>query len=135
MTDNLRTIPEQYGRLVSLILPCPEATLPAFLHHARGSQRFYWESSREDVAFSGFGTALELMAWGASRFETIQRQARELFSEAVVLDETEPLAAPRLFGGFAFRDDFVPDNTWSVFPRRISFCHITRSCNFMGRPG
>ncbi len=25
------------------------------------------------------------------------------------------MAAPRLFGGFAFRDDFTPDNTWAVF--------------------
>jgi menaquinone-specific isochorismate synthase len=32
-----------------------------------------------------------------------------------LLNETNPLAAPRLFGGFAFRDDFTPDNTWAAF--------------------
>jgi len=111
-----RSIPEQYGRLVSLSLPCEGVSLAGFLAQAKGQPRVYWESQRDHVTFAGFGAALELFAYGETRFTQIQRQARELFTDAVVLDETEPLAAPRLFGGFAFRDDFVPDDAWSDFP-------------------
>lgn len=105
----------QYGRLVSLSLPCEGVTLADFLRHAVGSPRFYWESSRDDVAFAGFGIALELMAWGQDRFDKIHHHAMELFAEAMIDAGNEPLSAPRLFGGFAFRDDFVPDDTWSDF--------------------
>ncbi len=116
-TRDYKPLSEQYGRLVSYSIPCPDVSFAGFLRHALGKPRFYWENDRETAAggaaFAGFGTALELMAWGDSRFQAIQRQARELFSEAVVLDETG--ITPRLFGGFAFRDDFIPDNTWSVF--------------------
>ncbi len=105
----------QYGRLVSLSLPCDGVTLADFLRHAVGSPRFYWESSRDDVAFAGMGIALELMAWGEERFDKIHHHAMELFAEALIDASDEPLSAPRLFGGFAFRDDFVPDYTWSDF--------------------
>ncbi|MDQ7024294.1 MAG: isochorismate synthase [Anaerolineae bacterium] len=108
------SIPAQYGRLISVHIPC-DVSLAAFLQSAQGQPRFYWESSRDDVAFAGIGTALELKAWGADRFETIRHHAMELFADAMVLNEEEPLAAPRLFGGFSFRDDFVPDVAWSDF--------------------
>lgn len=107
--------PAQYGRLVSTSLPCPGVTLAQFLSAARGQQRFYWENSSDDCAFAGSGTALELMAWGRDRFEDIRQRAAQLFADALVLDEQEPLAAPRLFGGFSFTDDFVPDVAWSDF--------------------
>lgn len=55
------------------------------------------------------------MAWGDNRFQAIERQAHELFAHAVVADTAEPLATPRLFGGFAFRQDFALDNTWAAF--------------------
>ncbi len=110
-----RSLPAQYGRLLSVHLPCPDVTLAQFLRAGRGQPRTYWESSRDDVAFAGMGTALELFAWGEDRFKTIQRHALELFADALVLEEAEPLAAPRLFGGFSFRDDFVPDVAWSDF--------------------
>ncbi|MEQ8674231.1 MAG: isochorismate synthase [Aggregatilineales bacterium] len=116
-TSEYKTIPEQLGRLVSVSMPCPEITLAGFLRHARqeNQPRFYWESNRDHVAFAGFGTAVEIMEWGEERFQDIERRARELFDTSVVLDENEPLAAPRLFGGFAFRDDFVPDAAWADF--------------------
>ncbi len=110
------SIPSQYGRLISTHIPCPDLTLAQFLQSARGQERFYWESSRDDVAFAGTGVALEIMGYGADRFETIRHNAIELFADAIVLDEQEALAAPRLFGGFSFRDDFVPDVAWSDFP-------------------
>lgn len=116
-TSEYKTIGEQYGRLISVSMPCPDITLAGFLRHAKleHQPRFYWESSRDHVAFAGFGTAVEIMEWGEDRFIDVERRARELFESSVVLDEIEPLAAPRLFGGFAFRDDFVPDAAWADF--------------------
>ncbi|MCU0491323.1 MAG: isochorismate synthase [Chloroflexaceae bacterium] len=106
----------RYGRLVSLSLPCEGVSLARFVGHARGKPRCFWQNSRDNVAFAGMGVALEIMAWGAERFREIERQARQVFDHAAVLGEREPLAAPRLFGGFAFRDDFVPDQAWADFP-------------------
>jgi menaquinone-specific isochorismate synthase len=114
-TPDLQPIPQHYGRLVSDSLPCPGVTLHQFLQQAQGQPRYYWESSRDVVAFAGSGTAIELVVWGEKRFETIHDRAKELFADAVNFNPAEPLAAPRLFGGFAFREDFVPDNTWWNF--------------------
>lgn len=111
-----KSIPAQYGRLISTHLPCPDVTLADFLRSAQGQERFYWENARDDVAFAGIGVALDIMAYGKDRFETIRHHALELFADASVLDEHEPFASPRLFGGFSFRDDFVPDVAWSDFP-------------------
>ncbi len=112
-----KSLNEQYGRLVSVSMPCPDITLSGFLRHAheQNQPRFYWESNRDRVAFAGFGTAVEIMEWGEDRFADVERRTKELFDQSIVLDEVEPLAAPRLFGGFAFRDDFVPDAAWADF--------------------
>jgi menaquinone-specific isochorismate synthase len=99
------------NRLVSLSQPCPGLSAAAFLHHGLGQARFYWADG--SLTLAGFGTAAELFAWGELRFQQIEARARELFAEAVIVGDVA--AAPRLFGGFAFRDDFTPDNTWSVF--------------------
>ncbi len=99
------------NRLVSLSQPCPGLSAAAFLHHGLGQARFYWADGT--LTLAGFGTAAELFAWGELRFQQIEAQARQLFAGAVI--EGDVAAAPRLFGGFAFRDDFTPDNTWSVF--------------------
>lgn len=101
-----------YGRLVSYSQRVEGISAASFLHQAKGMERFYWNHG--DVIFAGFGVAAELMAWGKDRFHTIENKARALFHDAAVIGD-EPLATPRLFGGFAFRDDFAPDNTWSVF--------------------
>ncbi|MBZ0286725.1 MAG: isochorismate synthase, partial [Anaerolineae bacterium] len=39
------------------------------------------------------------------------RKAERLFEDVLIDGE----ASPRLFGGFAFQDDFVPDNTWTIY--------------------
>lgn len=107
--------PNQYGRLVSCAQPAPKVTVEAFLASGRGQERFLWQT--EGRAFAGVGTAAELSAWGPTRFQTIQREATALFHrwwrdpQASTLN----LILPRLFGGFAFQDDFVPDNTWSIY--------------------
>ena len=101
--------------LISYSQPAPGITATDFLVQARGSERFFWEDVRDRIIFAGFGTAVNLFAWGNGRFRSIQEQAKTLFADAILLNETNPLAAPRLFGGFAFRDDFIPDNTWAAF--------------------
>lgn len=106
----------QHGRLVSYSLRVAGIAPAQFLHYAAGRPRFYWRDGRSGVSFAGMGVAADLMAWGETRFQGIERQARELFAHAVTLHTTDPLATPRLFGGFAFREDFVPDLAWAGFP-------------------
>jgi menaquinone-specific isochorismate synthase len=104
-----------YGRLISISTSCPGLAAREFVRQARGHERFYWENARDGYALAGSGMAAELVAWGQDRFDSIQRQAARLFANAVIHAEGQPLAGPRLFGGFAFLDDFVPDNTWTVY--------------------
>lgn len=103
------------GRLVAYSRPCRDISAETFLAHARGQQRFFWEDVRDDIVFAGFGVAVHLMAWGEERFQHIHEQAAALFGDAALSGESPSLAAPRLFGGFAFREDFTPDYAWSTF--------------------
>lgn len=109
------TIKDHYGRLVSYSLPCPGVTPAVFLRAAKGQSRFFLENVSAGVSFAGAGMAVELMAWGQDRFQHIQRQAADLFEGMVLLNETAPSVVPRLFGGSAFRDEFLPDEAWSGF--------------------
>ncbi|MBP7962338.1 MAG: isochorismate synthase [Caldilineaceae bacterium] len=105
------------GRLISVSVAAPGLTPARFLAHAAGSERFYWRDGSSGVTFVGMGAALAVMGYGENRFDTIERQARSLFSHAEIsVDEGGAgLAGPRLCGGFAFRGDFIPDVTWSAF--------------------
>ena len=107
--------PTDNGRLVSYSLPAPGVTAVAFLSQAKGQERFFWEDVRDNTTFAGFGVAANLFAWGESRYDHINQQAHALFDSAIMLADAPEVAKPRLFGGFAFRDDFVPDNTWAAF--------------------
>ena len=107
---------EQYGRLVSYSLPCPGVSPASFLRAAHARPRFFWENAAAGMSFAGAGMAVELMAWGEERFSHIQRQVMDLFGGVALLNEGESPVVPRLFGGSAFRDDFVPDEAWSGFP-------------------
>ncbi|MCZ7671292.1 MAG: hypothetical protein M5U34_31235 [Chloroflexi bacterium] len=102
-------------RLVSYSLSISHISALDFLHHAQGQERFFWEDVRDHITFAGFGAAANLMAWGNGRYQSIQQQASALFTDAILLNDVPDLAKPRLFGGFAFRDDFLPDNTWAAF--------------------
>ena len=118
MFDATRSIPNQYGRLVSFSRRVAPVNVLRLLPHLRGIERFYWENRRTGLTLLGVGVATELMAWGEQRFATIEHHARQLFNGAFVQHadpEGREYAMPRLFGGFAFRDDFTPDNTWAVF--------------------
>ena len=108
-------IQQRYGRLLSYSVPCNGISFAGFLQAAGGGARYYWENRDDRMAFAGAGTAVELMAWGENRYAKITGQIRELFARADMLGSGHPLTAPRLFGGFAFRSDFTPDNTWSIY--------------------
>ena len=118
-------------RLVSLFAAAPGLSAAGFLRAAHGMERFYWAEPGDGLTLAGAGIAAQLVAaptlpddaerLPAQRFADIETQARALFDRAIVQPMTggatdaAHLARPRLFGGFAFQDDFVPDNTWSVF--------------------
>lgn len=102
------------GRLLSVNLPCPGVDLRAFLNFSRGAPRFALEQPCAGPATAGAGIAAELVAWN-DRFSSIERQARALFEGALVEGEGPAECHARLFGGFAFQDDFVPDNTWTIW--------------------
>ena len=109
-------------KLVSLSMETPGLSPETLVRQARGEPRFFWqdaqmENGRSPLTFAGFGVAAQLYAWGENRFQSIQAQADALFDDMLLLSHEQQLAAPRLFGGFAFRDDFTPDNTWSIYPR------------------
>lgn len=106
---------ERYGRLLSYSVPCTGVSFAGFLQQAEGQERYYWENQNDRIAFAGAGTAIEITAWGEDRFQKITSQIRELFNKASILGSDNPLTAPRLFGGFSFRSDFTPDNTWSIY--------------------
>lgn len=129
-------------RLISLFAQVHKFDEHAFLQDAYGRERFYWSEpgpADEQVVIAGVGIAAEARVAPildtdflpdrkpGFRFLEIARQARQLFNNALILpaaddwdnpvngDWSKHPARPRLFGGFAFQDDFVPDNTWSVF--------------------
>ena len=102
---------ESTGRLVSVTIPAPGLTAHRFLS-AQSGARFYW--NRDDLVLTGGGVAAELVVWDRDRFAAVQARAAVLFDGAVI-ETPVPGVGPRLFGGFAFQDDFVPDNTWSIY--------------------
>ncbi|MBK8025725.1 MAG: isochorismate synthase [Chloroflexi bacterium] len=99
--------------LVSLSCRCDGLSPQAMLASARDRERFYWHE--DGLAFVGVGLAAEITAWGDRRFAAVEEKARALFQGVRVLDESEPLAQPRLFGGFSFQSDFVTEHTWAQF--------------------
>ena len=104
----------QNGRLLSVSIPAPGVDTAVFLQQALGQERFFWAEANGGLTLAGFGMAADLFAWGESRFTQIQQQALTIFANAIIKSENPHLAGPRLFGGFAFIDDFTPDNTWSI---------------------
>lgn len=122
--DTTPDVPGKTGRLLSVSIPAPGIETAVFLQQALGQARFFWAQANGGPTLAGFGIAADLSAWGHSRFQQIQEQARVLFADAVIHDEKRPLAGPRLFGGFSFIDDFTPDNTWSIhYPAQFILPH------------
>jgi menaquinone-specific isochorismate synthase len=112
------------SRLVSVSAHAPHITTAHLLQHAQGNERVYWHSPN-GPAFAATGVAAELFAWGAGRVNDIEEQARRLFVGAALPSNATAQTWPRLVGGFAFREDFVPDNTWAAFhPAHFVLPHI-----------
>ena len=99
-------------QLYSVSIPVDTLSIEAFLQYASGRERVYWASNDGSLIFAGFGITAEITAWGEDRFEKVYQETCELFQDAVISSLRVP---PRLFGGFAFRQDFTPDNTWSIY--------------------
>lgn len=129
---------EDDALLVSVTIPAPLLDCHTFLHTNTGTERVYWAApaaTGSEVRFAGASIAAQLRVLpdidgrAAERdpYAAIQEDAaklladsREFFAETGdnVPHETsgQPVALrPRLFGGFAFQTEFVPDNTWSVY--------------------
>lgn len=129
-------------RVISLFAAAPDLDVDAFLQSAYGQERFYWSEPGPlalPLTMAGIGIAAEIRAapvldpeieyahLPGHRFAEIADASRQLFTGSLVqpaeltteigsfTDWSHHPARPRLFGGFAFQDDFVPDNTWSVF--------------------
>ena len=112
----------RHGRLVSASRPAGELAAARFLRAAEGQERFMWRDGRQGITLAGSGVAAHLIGYGRGRFDAIERQASELFACAETGSGLRrgpggrsELALPRLFGGFAFREDFVPDMVWTGF--------------------
>ncbi len=104
--------------LVSHTIPWTEGSLLQFLRLGAGQPRIYWENSRAELSFAGYGAAGVLTANGRSRFATIRHQASQLFAGAVHQRDgyVPALVRPRLFGGFAFSANSAAEGIWSSFP-------------------
>lgn len=102
------TVEQLSGQLVSVSLPTPRPIDGlAVLSRVADKRRFLWE--REVSAglhtLIGYGVAVELVASGASRFDTMRDLAQHLYARAQG-------DAPPLFGGFAFNDEHTPQVVW-----------------------
>ncbi len=115
VTDEASARKPVTGHLVSYSILAPGISADNFLAQARGNPRFFWQKGGSDVLYAGFGTAVQLMAWGENRFLEIEQKAASLFDSAKILGEHAAPILPRLFGGFSFRDDFAAENIWTAF--------------------
>ncbi|MFQ5854194.1 MAG: isochorismate synthase MenF [Anaerolineae bacterium] len=103
--------------LLSYSLPWPEMSLVDFLRQAVGAPRVYWESEKASVGFAGYGAAAVLKAAGADRFQVIRKGVARLFDNAILeAIDAPPTVGPRLFGGFSFQAEHVPEGVWVAFP-------------------
>ena len=101
---------KRYGKILSASMPCSDLDFLTFLRHAQGQARFLWASPKNERVIAGFGSAVEISSWGERRIEDIEEQVKDLFSESKGQKNRA-----KLFGGFAFQDDFSPENAWANF--------------------
>ena len=99
-------------RLFSLTKAIPPLSLPLLLQDTSAGSRFFWHDERQDILC--WDSSHQIEALGETRFEDVEAQVRQLFYEAAI-QSPHPELGPRCFGGFSFRDDFLPDYRWSAF--------------------
>jgi menaquinone-specific isochorismate synthase len=117
-------------RLISFTRPVAPLDPLQFLRSAP-EHRTYWQSADGESTYAGFGAAAEIVAYGHSRFASIQEQADALFEGALFSSTDAPL--PRLFGGFSFHADTdgyrSASGIWSAFPSAyfvLPRCQLSR---------
>ncbi|MEZ4516491.1 MAG: isochorismate synthase [Chloroflexota bacterium] len=125
-------------------IPAPDLDGYHLLEKSGHEQRFYFAepegNQTEGLSVTGIGIAAELTTEPLldddgrivsteenNRFALIRAQVQDLFADSTHLIIPNPQtgnvnaatpehpARPRLFGGFSFSPEFVPDNTWCVF--------------------
>lgn len=130
---------EEQVTLFSVTIPAPLLDWRTFLRASSGLERLYWAApagARRWARLAGSGVAAQLrvlpgvdgLAAERDLYTAIQNEAVTLFEGAQMYAAEESDArphrqdemttvpgAPRLFGGFAFQMEFVPDNTWSAY--------------------
>ena len=85
------------------------------LRLAGGQPRIFWQNGQLTTAYAGWGVTASLTASGPERFSRLRTEVETLLA-CVEVEGVPRDAAPRMFGGFAFRDDFIPHQTWRRFP-------------------
>lgn len=85
------------------------------LRLAGNQPRVFWQNGQLTTAYAGWGVTAALTASGPERFSRLRTEVETLLS-CVDVEGAPRDAAPRMFGGFAFRDDFAPHQTWRRFP-------------------
>lgn len=107
------------GRLASVSVSVDGASPGALLRRGGATVRGFW--AREGRWFAHLGATavvrLTTPCAGEDRFQVVWERAVRLLSRAWT-DPSSPVASPppRLFGGFSFREDHVPENGWDGFP-------------------
>jgi menaquinone-specific isochorismate synthase len=85
------------------------------LRLAGDQARIFWQNGQLTTAYAGWGVTASLTASGPERFSRLRAEVETLLS-CVEVEGVPRDAAPRMFGGFSFRDDFMPHQTWRRFP-------------------
>lgn len=77
--------------------------------------RVFWQNGQLTTAYAGWGVTASITASGSTRYADVRREVERLLA-CTDVEGTPQDAAPRFFGGFAFRDDFTPNGVWRQFP-------------------
>lgn len=85
------------------------------LQLAGNEPRIFWQNGQLTTAYAGWGVTASVTASGVSRFERVHADVERLLS-CVDIEGVPRDAAPRMFGGFAFRPAYQPHATWAGFP-------------------
>lgn len=85
------------------------------LQLAGDQPRIFWQNGQLTTAYAGWGVTATLTTSGPDRFARLRAEVETLLA-CVDVEGVPRDAAPRMFGGFAFRDDYVPHQTWRCFP-------------------